>query len=217
MMMRGGVAQGTARRELVPAGAEPAASPEEMKRRVGNLAPGTYVLDILAAQDSALYRWPERLSNALRVWIEPTSPIADWSEQYPHLAREVFAEWGQAGFPLTFVFVYDSVGADITIRWHARFPAEEGQRIGITERIQSSAFLITRARVGIANHDSTGRALPARTVGGIIRHEVGHALGLNHSSDPTSVMYRESATSTIGDSDRATLRLLYLVPGGSLK
>lgn len=216
-MLRDGVAQGTVTRELVPAGVEPAASPEEMKRRVGNLSPGTYVLDILAAQDSALYRWPERRSNALRVWIEPTAAVADWSEHYPHIAREVFAEWGQAGFPLTFAFVYDSASADITIRWHARFPAEEGQRIGLTERIQSRDFLITHARVGIANHDSTGRALSPTTVGGIIRHEVGHALGLNHSSDRTSVMYRESATSTIGVSDRATLRLLYLVPGGSLK
>ena len=63
----------------------------------------------------------------------------------------------------------------------------------------------------------TGRALPLGTVGGIVRHEVGHALGLNHSTDPTSVMYREAATFTMSASDRATLRLLYLVPPGSLK
>ena len=52
---------------------------------------------------------------------------------------------------------------------------------------------------------------------GILRHEIGHALGLNHASDQTSVMYRESATTTIAPSDRATLRLLYLVPPGSLR
>ena len=59
--------------------------------------------------------------------------------------------------------------------------------------------------------------MSATVVGGILRHEIGHALGLNHANDPTSVMYRQSATSTIGTSDRATLRLLYLVPPGSLK
>ena len=69
----------------------------------------------------------------------------------------------------------------------------------------------------IALHDSVGRTLPPTVVAGIVRHEVGHALGLNHSNDPSSVMYREAATMTMSASDRATLRLLYLVPGGSLR
>jgi predicted Zn-dependent protease len=54
-------------------------------------------------------------------------------------------------------------------------------------------------------------------VAGILRHEIGHALGLNHAGDATSVMYRESATAEIAQSDRATLRLLYLLPPGSLR
>jgi predicted Zn-dependent protease len=59
--------------------------------------------------------------------------------------------------------------------------------------------------------------MPTRMVGGTLRHEIGHALGLNHANDATSVMYRESAATTISPSDRATLRLLYLVPPGSLR
>ena len=156
-------------------------------------------------------------TNALRVYIEPSSAIAGFDARYPEMARTVFGEWSQAGFPLVFTFIYDTASADVTIRWIDRFPPGEGQRIGVTERVQTSAFQIAKARLAIANHDSSGRALAVTTVGGIIRHEIGHALGLNHANDPTSVMYRESATSTIGNSDRATLRLLYLVPPGSLK
>jgi predicted Zn-dependent protease len=129
----------------------------------------------------------------------------------------VFDEWSEAGFPLRFTFPFDSTSADITIRWIDRFPDSDGQRIGVTERLQGSDYLIARARVDVAMRDSAGRPLTPVVVGGIIRHEVGHALGLNHSTDPSSVMYREAATTVIGASDRATLRAIYLVPAGSLK
>lgn len=216
-MVASGKVQGAVTRALIPAGQHQATSPEELRRQVHNLASGTYINDILAAQDSALYRWPEHVSNALRVYVEPTSTIPGFDSRYPQMARDVFAEWSQAGFPLRFTFIYDSTSADVTVVWRERFAVEDGQRIGVTERTQTSRYLIAKAAVDIANHDSTGRALSAITVGGILRHEIGHALGLNHANDATSVMYRESATSTIGVSDRATLRLIYLVPPGSLK
>ena len=216
-MVVAGNIQGTVRRELIPAGQRQATPPEDLRRQVRNNATGTYINDILAAQDSALYRWPERLSDALRVYIEPYSTIPGFDARYPQMARDVFAEWSEAGFPLRFTFINDSTSADMTVRWRERFGPEEGQRIGVTERTQTSAFLIAKAAVAIANHDSAGRALPVTTVGGILRHEIGHALGLNHATDKSSVMYRESATSTIGVSDRATLRLIYLVSPGSLK
>lgn len=209
--------RGVTRKEPIPEGGGQTTPPEELRRRVANLAVGTYIGDILAEQDSVLYRWPPRLDNAVRVWIQPTSEVHDWQDGYPAMARFVFNEWSLAGFPLRFAFASDSTNADISIRWIERFPPEGGQRIGETDRVHTSAALIARADIVVANHDSTGRPLSPTVVAGVVRHEVGHALGLNHSNDPSSVMYRESATSTIGETDRATLRLIYLVPSGSLK
>ncbi|HEX9484013.1 MAG TPA: matrixin family metalloprotease [Gemmatimonadaceae bacterium] len=188
-----------------------------VRRRVMNLQAGTYIGDILADQDSALYRWPDRPGMQIRVYVEPTSSVAGWSPRYADMAREVFTEWARMDAPLSFTFIDDTASADIAVSWVDRFPVEDGQRIGLTERLQSSRYEITRARISVANHDSLDRLLTPGVVAGIVRHEVGHALGLNHSADASSVMYRESATSTLSASDRATLRLLYLVPPGSLK
>jgi predicted Zn-dependent protease len=211
------IARGVVHKALALDGLHQSVTPGELRRRVDNLAAGTYLSDILAEQDSTLFRWPDRLANALRVYVEPASTLPAWSPQYPQLAREVFDEWSQAGFLLRFTFVFDSTNADISIRWIDRFPDSDGQRIGVTERLQGSDYLIARAHVDVAMRDSAGRPLAPTVVGGIIRHEVGHALGLNHSNDPSSVMYREAATSVISASDRATLRAIYLVPAGSLK
>lgn len=210
-------AQGVTRRAIARHGLSQAEPPAELRRRVANLAPGTYVEDILLQQDSVLYRWPERMADAMRVYVEPISNAPGWNAEYPGLARNVFAEWSEAGFPLRFTFVYDSVGADISIRWRDHFPTEDGQRVGVSNRVHGSDYLIKRADIAIATRDSATHLMSATLVTGIVRHEVGHALGLVHSNDPASVMYHEAVTSTIGASDRATLRLLYLVPAGSLK
>lgn len=213
----GATVDGTVRRAVVPRGHDQDTPPAELRRRVESLRAGTYIDDIIAAQDSALYRWRDPSAAGMRVWIEPSSLAHGWEPAYPEIARGAFGEWSDAGFPIPFLFVDDSAGADLTIRWRERFPDEDGQRIGVTERIQTSQFWIRAARVQIANHDSAGRLLSPRTVAGIVRHEIGHALGLNHADDATSVMYREAATSTISPSDRATLRLIYLLPPGSLR
>lgn len=213
----GATIDGTLRRVVVQQGREQDTPPAELRRRVESLKAGTYIDDIIVAQDSALYRWRESSPGGLRVWIEPTSLAHGWEASYPEIARGAFGEWSDAGFPMSFAFVSDSMGADLTIRWRERFPDEDGQRIGVTERIQTSQFWIKSARIQIANHDSAGHLLPPRTVAGILRHEIGHALGLNHADDATSVMYREAATSDISLSDRATLRLIYLLPPGSLR
>ena len=93
-----------ARRQQVP--------PEELRRRVDGLKPGSYIDDVIYAQDSALYRWPDGGGAVVQVYLEPSSLAASWQPAYVELARSVFAEWNDAGFPVRFEFIHDSAQAD---------------------------------------------------------------------------------------------------------
>lgn len=190
---------------------------DDARARIVAGAPGTYIHDLVAGQDSALYRWSDRTLETLRVWVQPRANDRDWRPEYVARARDAFPEWAEAGFPVRFTFTMDSASADVRVMWVARFPAREGQRVGRADRMVDRDGWIRSANLFVATTDSTGAPIPAEWVAAIARHEAGHALGLGHTGDSTSIMFPTSRTSHIGTADRATLRLLYTLPPGSLR
>ena len=48
-------------------------------------------------------------------------------------------------------------------------------------------------------------------------HEVGHLLGLDHTADETSIMTPKVRVRDLSNADRATIRLLYTLPAGSIR
>ncbi len=199
----------------VPASA-PASPRDEPAIRVmlQDGAPGTYIMDVLSQHKGWLIRWPESQAENLRVWIERTPQVGNWSAEYPLVTEGAFGEWRAAGFPLAFQFVHDSATAQIRIRWSSSFSEEEGRRIGVTDKLYDEHGWIVSAGIVLATHDVRGRPLPPEIIAGVARHEVGHALGLGHSPNTSDVMYPESRTPVISASDRATLHLMYKLPPG---
>lgn len=189
-----------------------------IQERLREGAPGTYILHMLPGQGDTLARWPDRMHDALRVWIQPDASFADWNPAYAVVAERAFEEWQLAGFPIRFDRVRDSIGADIKIVFVHQMPPEEPvRRIGLARRVRDQVGWIRYAEVVVATHDSRGDALPPETIHGAARHEVGHVLGLGHSPNPADVMYPESRSTVISGADRATLHLIYTLPPGPVK
>ena len=75
-----------------------------MRRRLSENGNGTYIGEMLAERDSALARWPDRHGEPLRVWIQPTSDVADWHDAYADGVRSAVHDWDALGLPVRFVF-----------------------------------------------------------------------------------------------------------------
>jgi hypothetical protein len=187
----------------------------ELRRRLEIGAPGTYMADMLADRDSMLTRWPERTIEPVRVWIQRSPTVPDWSPDLFRVARAAFDEWGEVGHLVRFTFTVDSTRADIRVNFADRMT--EGTRLGMTTNRHDQDGWIVSADIVIATHDTAGVVLAPPVIAAIARHEVGHALGLAHSRDRATIMYPESQTLSITGLDRATLKLLYSLPPGSVK
>jgi predicted Zn-dependent protease len=193
-----------------------------MRTRIAG-ASDTYMSDMLADLNGQLVRWPDRRERGLRVWVQSMSPVHDWDLRYAQMARDAFADWGDGGsataggLPIRFDFVLDSATSDVQIVWVDQFPADAGQRVGVTRRTNDQYGWLVAAQILVAVHDSAGHPIAPGALAGIVRHEAGHALGLGHSKNARTKMYPIEMVTDITPMDRATLRLLYQLPPGLVK
>jgi hypothetical protein len=174
----------------------------------------TYLDEIIAERDSGLSRWPERVDNPLHIWVADGTGMADWNKSYPDKVREAFDIWSLTGVPVKFTYVRDSVDADVKVYWTDRF---ETAITGRTLWARDRNWWIVNGQITIALHHTTGEALDERAIHAIALHEVGHLLGLDHCADTANIMTPKVRVRDLTDADRATMRLLYSLPAGSLR
>lgn len=191
----------------------PAPAPMTPRERLALGAPGTYIGEVLRVRDSAVVRWPERVDRPLTVWVASAAGLPDWRPAYLGRVADAFDDWTRTGVPVHFRFVRDSGAAEVHVAWtdHFREPIS-----GRTVWSRDAKWWITDANITLALHHSDGSPLDEDQVRAIALHEVGHLLGLDHTSDPTNIMAARVRVRELSSADQATARLVYALPAGHL-
>ena len=185
----------------------------DMARRLDAARDRTYLDDILAARDNNIARWPDRGERPIAVWVQPRPGLRDFRPEFRNRARDAFYMWSAAGVPLTFLFVDDSLAAEVRLRWVYSF--DDGPA-GKTFWSRDQNWWIVEADVEIALHSSAGEAYDGQAIRKITLHEVGHLIGLDHSPDPNDVMAARVHVMGLSAADLRTALLIYSLPPGSV-
>jgi hypothetical protein len=186
---------------------------DDLRRRIELASQDTYISDVIASHDSALARWPDRQGIPLRVWVQPTVSYSGFNAATVPVVRQAFVEWSNLDIPVPFTFVVDSSMADVRVTWVEKFNESIS---GKTLWAHDDAWWIIDANIQLAVRHHTGEVLDTTSVRAIAMHEVGHLLGLDHTSDTTSIMAPKVRVRDLSAADRATAQLLYTLPAGRL-
>ena len=185
----------------------------DVMRRVRDAEQGTYIGDILRERDSSLARWPDRHGVPLTVWIQPQSGVQDFGAGYVDAVHNAFQEWGAVHLPIRFTFVDDSADAEVHVNWIDHFNEPISGR---TRWARDDDWVITDANIILAIHHHQGEQLDEEAMRAMALHEIGHLLGLDHTTDSLSIMAPKVRVRQLSDADRATVRLIYALPAGPL-
>jgi hypothetical protein len=199
---------GTVGRELTP---EARAA---VRRQLRERGQGTYIAEMLAERDSSLARWHDLKGKPLNVWIQPTSDIKEFSPGFPTNVRDAFLNWDSLRLPVRFAFTSDSAAADVHVTFIDHFDEPISGR---TKWARDDDWWIIGADIVLAVHHSNGNALDDESMKAMSLHEIGHLLGLDHTTDSTAIMAPRVRVRELSSADRATVRLLYTLPPGAIR
>jgi hypothetical protein len=199
---------------VAPTGRLDAASRAAALLRIAREGADTYLPAMLVAEDSTLRRWgDDRAGRPIR--------IAVLREMVPGL-RDVFyanvgwavTRWNAVGLPIYLEQVPDTAGADIVVTWAVRLDSNRAGRADVT---WGRSGRLTHVHITLATHTPDGRQVLSSQMVALALHELGHALGLGHSTVTADALYPETSAVDLTGRDKRTAMLLYSVPPGSLK
>lgn len=169
-------------------------------------APGA--TDASLAGTHTVVRWPERTAHPIRVRIDGPADSTDVANLV-----SAFRRWESVGLPLRFVFVANSEHTDITVHWIDQFSERYD---GWTTVQWDKHGWIRSANMELARREPTGRALTPGEQRALVAHEAGHALGLPHLTDSTTLMWPILHDQEMTGSDMQAAKWLYTMHPGTV-
>ena len=94
---------------------------------------------------------------------------------------------------MRFTFVDDSADAEVHVNWIDHFNEPISGR---TRWARDDDWVITDANITLAVHHHRGEQLDEEAMRAMALHEIGHLLGLDHTTDSLSIMAPEGPRSS---------------------
>lgn len=185
----------------------------EARRQIRASAGITYLNEIITASgDSMLHRWDNRVERPVRLYFAAPR-AANYQPAFQDAVRGALRDW-ETVVPVRFEVVTDSSAAEVLIVWRVQF---EIDRTGQTDLVWNEAGHIESGIVTLATFDPKGQPMGAEEIRLVALHEIGHLVGLDHSSDSSDVMFPVATARQLSLRDVETARLLYRLAPGSLR
>jgi hypothetical protein len=151
-------------------------------------------------------RWTKNEYDSVTVWIAPGDEIPQWRVANRYMVRDAFHAWTAAGAPVRFIFVPDSMRADVKVLWRDSLP--DG-RAGQVTRFTDARGWLRGAIIEMNTRNMAGGVQDSSTVRAVAMHEVGHLLGLEHSGNERDIMSAWVTARSLTARDRSAMRALY--------